>query len=241
MENQNLASQAIPGKDKKLIFRLMSERPYRKAGILALQVTHTYKSESKTESTQTKDGNVVGGGGKETSLELEALLSDTKTCHMLEYAQDTGSVLEVWEVNLSKPLGGNKYEARYGTGLLASWEMPAETDKNSSVKTTLNLNGSFGLLKTGATLDAEQQAAVKALGYDTIANPQPEEIVPVYEVVTEEEKVLLDAKNNAVAEVIALDALTDEQRTEFIDSINKAKDQAEVDSIVNEAKAAATP
>lgn len=180
---------AIAGKDKVLAFRLVKERPFKKGALLALQVSHTYKNESKTESTQTKDGNVVAGGGNESSIELEALLSDTETCKLLEYAQATQSEVEAWEINVAKPMAAeNKFEARYGTGLIESWEIPAEVRTNTSIKTTMKLNGTFDFLKTGATLEREQQEIVKLMGYDTVKDPKAEETVGVYIPQTEEEK-----------------------------------------------------
>lgn len=234
-------NRAIAGKEKKLIFRLAAERAFKKAGILALQVTHTYKNESKTESTPTKDGPVVSGGGNEPSIELEALLSDSLICRMLEYAQATGSEVEVWEVNLMKPLGNGKYEARYGTGLIESWEMPAEMGANSSVKTTMKLNGSFDFLKSGATLDAEQEAAVKALGYDTVANPTAEDLVPVYQPVTGEEGKLLQAKNEAVKEISEMAPLSDKQKETYISKVTDAASAQAVQTAVTEAKKLVKP
>lgn len=179
--------KAIAGKDKVLVFRLEKERPYKKAGLLALQVSHTYKSEGKTESTQTKDGAVVGGGGNEASIDLEALLSDTEVCKLLEYAQATSSTVEVWEINVSKPMSAkDKFEARYATGLIESWEIPAEVDSNTSIKTTMKLNGSLDFMKSGATLEREEQEIVKLMGYDTIKDAKAEELVGVYQPTTSE-------------------------------------------------------
>lgn len=172
---------AIAGKDKVLMFRLVKERPFKKAGFLALQVSHNYKNDSKAEKTQTKDGTVVSGGGNEVVIELEALLSDTDTCKVLEYAQATQSLLEVWEINVSKPMSGeNKFESRYGTGLIESWEVPAEVGTNTSIKTNMNLNGSFDFMETGATLEREQQEIIALMGYDTVKNATPEKLVGVY-------------------------------------------------------------
>lgn len=172
---------AIAGKDKVLMFRLVKERPFKKAGFLALQVSHNYKNDSKAEKTQTKDGTVVSGGGNEVVIELEALLSDTDTCKVLEYAQATQSLLEVWEINVSKPMSGeNKFESRYGTGLIESWEVPAEVGTNTSIKTNMNINGSFDFMETGATLEREQQEIIALMGYDTVKNATPEKLVGVY-------------------------------------------------------------
>lgn len=172
---------AIAGKDKVLMFRLAKERPFKKAGLLGLQVSHTYKNESKAEKTQTKDGTVVSGGGNEVVIELEALLSDTEMCRLLEYAQASQSLLEVWEVNVAKQMSGeNKFEARYGTGLIETWEVPAEVGTNTSIKTNMNLNGAFDFLETGATLEREQQEIITLMGYDTVKNATPEKLVGVY-------------------------------------------------------------
>ena len=84
--------------------------------------------------------------------------------------------------------GENKFEARYGTGLIESWEIPAEVGTNTSIKTTMKLNGTFDFLKTGATLEREQQEIVKLMGYDTVKDPEAEETVGVYIPQTKEEE-----------------------------------------------------
>lgn len=174
--------KAKEGKSKVLLFRLAKERASKKAAMLALQVTHTIKKESKAESTATKDGNVTSSGRPEVSIEFEALLSDTEIVDMLEYAVDNAEQVEVWEVDIEKPIEGktNKYEAKYGTGVLEGWETPAEVGTNSSVKTTMKLNGNFEAMKNGATMDELQAETAKAFVYDTIANATKEEAGSIY-------------------------------------------------------------
>lgn len=231
----------IAGKDKILMFRLVKERPYKSAAVLSLQTTHTLKMEAKSESTPTKDGIIVGAGEVEFSIELEALLSDTTVAKMLEYCVQTGSTLEVWEINLAKQLADNKFEARYGTGVLEGWELPAEVGKNATVKTTMKLNGQFLLMPAGATLDRDNQDAVVNLVYDTVKASAGEVGQYAYEPVTaEEDKDLTAKKKEATIAVNALDKLTSDEKLAFVKRINEAKPIAAVDAILVEAQEANT-
>ncbi len=179
-------TQAIKGKDKALMFRLLAERDTKQAQRLALQINHTIKKESKSETVMTKDGPVVTTGGTENSIELEALASDTDTNAYLEHSVDEGLTLEVWEIDFSKPKTDsdgkvipNKYWAKYGTGALTGWESPAEVESNTTIKSTMLINDK--LVGGWATVTEEDELAAKTFFYDTVAAAEQVDPIPLYQ------------------------------------------------------------
>lgn len=134
--------EAVRGEKKVLYLRLLEERATKAGAHLALQVSHTIKEERSVETTQTKDGGVAQSGGYTVSIDMEFLESrDDVVYNMLHYAMQENKTVEVWEVNLDRKNSEGKYEALYGTGLLGTWETEASVEGNSSITTTLTMNG----------------------------------------------------------------------------------------------------
>ena len=94
--------KAIQGKKIKLMFRLTRERATTAAKLLALEISHEYKSETKTDTQSTKDGNVPTSGMPSASIEMEFLRTGTETYTMLKYAYRNGLEIDVWRINFDK-------------------------------------------------------------------------------------------------------------------------------------------
>lgn len=167
----------LKGKDKVLMFRLFQDKDKADATRLALQTTHSIKNSRKNDSTSTKDGNIVSVGALETSIDIEAIASDDLTNQVLAYAQKKGLAVEVWEIDFSQAPQNGKYVSQYGVGYLSDWEVPAEVDSNTTIKTTLTVSGE--LVKGLATVSAIDVATVKNFFRDTIKNPT--EVAPIDE------------------------------------------------------------
>ncbi len=165
------------GKDKVLMFRLFQDKNKAEATRLALQTTHSIKNSRKNDSAPTKDGNIVSVGALETTIDIEAYASDDLTNQVLAYAQKKGLEVEVWEIDFSQEPQGGKYMAQYGVGYLSDWEVPAEVDSNTTIKTTLTISGE--LVKGLATVSAVDVATVKNFFRDTVKNPT--EVAPIDE------------------------------------------------------------
>ncbi|MBS9335000.1 phage major tail protein, TP901-1 family [Fructobacillus sp. M1-13] len=165
------------GKDKVLMFRLFQDKNKADATRLGLQTTHSIKNSRKTDSTATKDGNIVSPGTLETTIDIEAIASDDLTNQVLAYAQKKGLEVEVWEIDFSQEPQNGKYVAQYGVGYLSDWEVPAEVDSNTTIKTTLTISGE--LVKGLATVSAVDVATVKNFFRDTVKNPT--EVAPIDE------------------------------------------------------------
>ena len=181
MAEEITKAKPIQGKKKVLMFRLLKERPVAAAQRLALQIQHTIKEEPSVESTATKDGNVASSGGLESSIELEALASDTDTNRFMQYAVRENLELEVWEINFDKPQLDpdtgkevpGKFEAQYGTGVLDGWETPAEVEGSAQIKSNIVLNDK--LVLGWATVSEQHELEAKSFFYDTVKAATPVE------------------------------------------------------------------
>lgn len=170
--------EAIKGIDRFLMFRLFEEKAEKNATKLALQTTHTIKEEAKADSEATKDGSIATQGALETTVEFEAIATDTELNAMLHYAVKNQKKVEVWEIDMSKPPKDGKYYSQYGVGYLSSWETPADAEKNTTIKTTLTVENK--LVVGYATLTSEQEATAKAFFRDTVEAPKDEEPAQEY-------------------------------------------------------------
>lgn len=170
--------EATKGIDRFLMFRLFEEKTEKNATKLALQTTHTIKEEAKADSEATKDGSIATQGALETTVEFEAIATDTDLNAMLHYAVKNQKKVEVWEIDMSKPPKDGKYYSQYGVGYLSSWETPADAENNTTIKTTLTVENK--LVVGYATLTSEQEATAKAFFRDTVEAPKDEEPVQEY-------------------------------------------------------------
>lgn len=133
--------KAIYGKDKILMFRLLSEAKEKEAVKLALQTSHTITYERDSEQTQTKDGAINTSKGLTVTVDIEAVSSRDEVNTMLKNSVLEGQKLECWEIDLSEPTPDGKYPALYMQGDLDSWELPADVEELASFSTTLNVDG----------------------------------------------------------------------------------------------------
>lgn len=163
-------SNEIYGKDHILLFRRYADRMKSDAAKLALQTTHSWKYEAKSDSTETKDGNINSPATTTATLDIEAVASLDDTNTMLATAAKKQELLEVWDLNLADPQGegadNTKFSATYGQGYLQSWEVPSEVGKLTTIKTTMNINQ---LPQDGvATLTAAQVEEIQYAFADTV-------------------------------------------------------------------------
>lgn len=76
--------KALSGTRKVLMFKLAKDRDKKNATRLALETTHTIKEAGKVATTETKDGTVNNPGEITTTIDIEALASDSPTYRLLE-------------------------------------------------------------------------------------------------------------------------------------------------------------
>ncbi|WP_349535159.1 phage major tail protein, TP901-1 family [Leuconostoc citreum] len=179
----------IKGKDKILMFRLLKDKDHANATRLALQTTHTIKESSKTDTKATKDGTIASAGALETSIEIEALGSDTLTNDLLHYAVKNQLEVEAWEIDFTKKIDATHYASQYGTGFLSEWETPADVEDNATIKTTLTVNGK--MVKGNATVSELDALTVHNFFRDTVKGAKEEAPIdesPKYDATTTSEK-----------------------------------------------------
>ena len=135
-----------------------------------MQTKHSWKFEAKSDSTETKDGNINSPATASATLEIEAIASLDEVNEMLRGAVMSSKMLEVWDINLADKRSDNKYGAQYARGYLQSWEVPSEIGKLTEIKTTMNVEQLP--VEGEATLTEEQQSAIQYAFADT--NPATE-------------------------------------------------------------------
>lgn len=159
--------KALSGTRKVLMFKLAKDRDKQNATRLALETTHTIKEAGKVATTETKDGTVNNPGEITTTIDIEALASDSSTYRLLHYAAKHNELVDCWEINFEKPSPSEKgkYLAQYGSGYLSSWETPDKVGDNETIKTTLNVDGK--LVSGYATVSDEDVATANNFFRDT--------------------------------------------------------------------------
>lgn len=194
-ETKNTKVDSVLGEKKKLMFRIVSERAYKAAAVLGLQITHEWSEERSSEQEQTKDGAKASAGSMTEKISLEGLANKvtdpdvTNVDKMLHHAFREGLKVEVWEVDFEQQNtvdGENKgkYYARHGEGYLATRSSSANVEGNADLKLEINIDGksTFGW----ATVDEISEAMAKEFFYDTIKDAKPVEGITLYDVQTTE-------------------------------------------------------
>lgn len=192
-ETKNTKVDSVLGEKKKLMFRIVSERAFKTASVLGLQITHEWSEERSSEQEQTKDGAKTSAGSMTEKISLEGLANKvtdptvTNVDKMLHHAFREGLMIEVWEIDFDQPnttMGADKgkYYARHGTGYLATRSSSAGVEGNSDLKLEINIDGksTFGW----ATVDRVSEAMALEFFYDTVADAKPIESIALYDVQT---------------------------------------------------------
>ncbi len=150
--------EAKKGKNRILMFRKLSEMKNESAARLALQTEHEWEYSRDTDLEQTKDGPISTDGGLEVTLSINAIASDDPVNNMLRTAVIEGEKLEVWDIDITKKVGG-KYPALYARGNLNSWTIPANVEDYLELETEMIIDGKPQ--EGEVTLTAEQEKFVQ--------------------------------------------------------------------------------
>lgn len=152
--------QAVEGKTKFLLFRLLKDAKTKSATKLALQTEHEWSYERDQEAIKTKDGSVIQTGGMEVTLSIAAISSYSEVNEMLYRSVLDNSVLEVWEVDIAQPTTDGKFKAKYARGKLGSWTLPSTVDGLEEIDTEMKIEGVP--VEGNATLTEEQKLLISA-------------------------------------------------------------------------------
>lgn len=162
-------ASVISGKDMLLFFRRRANHETEDASKLRFQTEHSISMEKESESTPTKDGNVVTVSDGENSADITSLAyrEDTDTVEVwkeLKRYYQAGDLMEMWQVDIGSGLDGKDLDADYFQGYFTAFELSAASDGNVELNYTFAINGN-GVEGTDS-LTAEQLAEVRNAQYD---------------------------------------------------------------------------
>ena len=159
----------ISGKDMLLFFRKRADHATVDASKLRFQTEHSISMEKESESTQTKDGNVVTVSDGENSADISSLAyrEDGETIEVWKelkgYFQDN-ELMEMWQVDINSGLNGTDLDADYYQGYFTAFELSSAADGNVELSYTFAINGNGA---TGTdSLTPEQLSEVRNAQYD---------------------------------------------------------------------------
>ena len=163
MNSMATTKEALMGKNTVLLFRLLKEQGTQSAVKLAFQTEHELTESRDTDTTATKDGNIVTPSVLETSLDCTSILAKgDETADKLRQALRDYEKVEIWEVDLStKGTGANasKYKAMYFQGYVSEWAKSPNAEDSIELSLTFTIEG---VGQSGfVTLTPEQENVVK--------------------------------------------------------------------------------
>ena len=168
MNLQLFAAEAVHGKKLVYLYRIAEEEATADAVALAF-VTENERTKSKdSDSVATKDGAIVTPGEIEQEISSTSILSTDSTMpDKLEEALDESKLIEVWEVNLAKPVEGQdgKYAGTYFQGYVTEVGVSSSSEDHVELSHTFAINGKGA--KGEVTISAEQQSVIDYVFKDT--------------------------------------------------------------------------
>ena len=149
---------AVTGKHLIYLYRLESEKATVDGTRIALTTEDELSISADADATPTKDGSVRGASTAELEKTMTSLMdASDPMIGKLKSAILNGSLIELWEVNLDKPVSNqtNKYAGTYYQGYLSEFTTSSPADGNVEVSMTVGINGKGA--DGNVTVDASQQ------------------------------------------------------------------------------------
>lgn len=149
---------AVTGKNLVYLYRLASEASSADATRIAFTTEDELSISSDADATATKDGSVRGASVAELEKTCTSLMSkDDPMLPKLKGAILNGSLIEVWEANLDKPVTGQtgKFAGTYYQAYLTEFTTSSPADGNVEVSMTFGINGKGA--DGNVTVDTSQQ------------------------------------------------------------------------------------
>lgn len=149
---------AVTGKHYIYLYRLESEKATEDGTRIAFTTEDELSISADADATATKDGAVRGASVAELEKTCTSLMdANDEMLPKLESAILNGSLVELWEVNLDKPVAGQtgKFSGTYYQGYLTEFTASSPADGNVEVSMTVGINGKGA--DGNVTVDASQQ------------------------------------------------------------------------------------
>lgn len=166
--NLQLFAEALQGKQLIYLYRVLNDEATKDAQAIAFTTENTRTKSKDAETTITKDGSIRTPGAPEVEITSTSLFAvDSTLPDRFEEAMDNDEIIEIWEVNLAKPVtdGTNQFEGRYFQGYLTEFELSSNAEEAVEYSTTFGINGSG--VKGNVTVSAEQQEVAAYVFKDT--------------------------------------------------------------------------
>lgn len=135
---------AVTGKNLVYLYRLASEATTVAGTRIAFTTEDELSISADADATATKDGSVRGASVPELEKTMTSLMdADDVLLPKLKQAILDGSLIELWEVNLDKPVTGqtDKFSGTYYQGYLSEFTASSPADGNVEVSMTIGING----------------------------------------------------------------------------------------------------
>ena len=135
---------AVTGKNLIYLYRLESEKATEDGTRIAFTTEDELSISADADATATKDGSVRGASVAELEKTCTSLMdADDPMLPKLKSAILNGSLVELWEVNLDKPVANqtNKYAGTYYQAYLSEFTESSPADGNVEVSMTFGING----------------------------------------------------------------------------------------------------
>lgn len=160
------APKMLEGKNRFLLFRLLSEQENKDGIKLVFQTGHTFSMSRSIDKVTTKDGSINKKGELETEVTIDAIQAkDDPVGDMLRDSVYNGEELEIWEVTYDEDLKNEegKYPAVYAQGDLENWEWTADAEDDATISSTffVNLKPQFGFTALPEDIEDAVQYAFK--------------------------------------------------------------------------------
>lgn len=149
---------AVTGKNLVYLYRLASESATADGTRIAFTTEDELSISADADATATKDGSVRGASVAELEKTMTSLMdADDAMIGKMKQAILNGSLIELWEVNLDKPVTGQtgKFSGTYYQGYLSEFTTSSPADDNVEVSMTIGINGKGA--DGNVTVDASQQ------------------------------------------------------------------------------------
>ena len=135
---------AVTGKNLIYMYRLNSESASADGVRIAFATENELSISSDADATATKDGSVRGASVPELELSSTSLMdADDAMLPKLKNASLNGDLVDVWEVNLDKPVSGSagKFDGTYYQAYITEFTTSSPADGNVEVSMTFGING----------------------------------------------------------------------------------------------------
>ena len=162
-------ASVISGKDMLLFFRKRADHATVDASKLRFQTEHSISMEKESDSTPTKDGNVVRVSDGENTADISSLAyrEDGETIEVwktLKKNFQNDDLMEMWQVDINSGTDGTNLDVDYFQGYFTAFEISPPADGNVELSYTFAINGN-GVEGTDS-LTPEQLAEERNAQYD---------------------------------------------------------------------------